>query len=194
MFKMECFAKRMMLECRCITRNFSGQGVGEVTWTRALWYRFRPKHQKVFLLDTHKTAFWMENLTQRSTQSAFLSKTRTFFLTFRKGREGLTQVALLWVWLNMHQYPWICLNILENAWINCSDLAKALNIHDHLTFSTGFWRCLWSWISHGSEYGMVVYARVTQSSKYVLLWLHMPQYVWPWLNIAECPWVCLKTL
>ena len=27
-FKMECFAKRIMPECRCTTRTFSGQGGG----------------------------------------------------------------------------------------------------------------------------------------------------------------------
>ena len=47
---------------------------------------------------------------------------------------------------------------------------------------------------------------VTQSSKYVWLWLHynsimpeyplmclnVPQYTWTWLNITECSWICLK--
>ena len=40
----------------------------------------------------------------------------------------------------MHQYPWICLNIFENASINCSNYARAINMHDHLTYLTGFWR------------------------------------------------------
>ena len=37
------------------------------------------------------------------------------------GREDLPHSRLilsLLVWLNMHQYPWISLNILENTWIN----------------------------------------------------------------------------
>ena len=48
------------------------------------------------------------------------------------------------------------LNILENAWINCSDYARPLNMHDYLTCLTGFSRCLGLQISHGSEYDMVV--------------------------------------
>ena len=47
-------------------------------------------------------------------------------------------VPRLWVRLNIHQYAWICLNILENVWINCSDYARALNMHNHLTLLTGF--------------------------------------------------------
>ena len=35
-----------------------------------------------------------------------------------------TSCAHLWVWLNMDQYPWICVIIIENAWINCSDCCK----------------------------------------------------------------------
>ena len=80
-------------------------------------------------------------------------------------------VTCLWVWLSMHQHFWIYLNIFENAWIKCSDSVRALNMHDYLTCLTSFWRCL----SLSSEYGTVVYARVTQSSKYVWLWLHTPQ-------------------
>ena len=86
-------------------------------------------------------------------------------------------IARLWVWLNMHQYPWICLNILANAWINCSDYARALNIHDQWSSyrfdrlfkmpralnKTGF--CKW----HN-------YLRVTQSSKYIWIFLIMAPY------------------
>ena len=56
-----------------------------------------------------------------------------------------------WMWLDMHQYPWIYLNIIENTWINYSDYAKALNMHNPLTCSTGFWRCLGYQIGQGSE-------------------------------------------
>ena len=67
-----------------------------------------------------------------NTISAFLSKIGTFF----------SLVARLWVWLNMHQYPWICLNIPEKGWTNCSDYARALNMHAHLICLAGYWRCL----------------------------------------------------
>ena len=66
------------------------------------------------------------------------------FQTIFKERQGRPPSSLLvarqWVQMNMHQYHWISLNILENAWINCSDYAKALNMPDHLTCSTSFWR------------------------------------------------------
>ena len=78
------------------------------------------------------------------TIKVFLSKIRHFF-QFQKwqGRPPLTHlVTILWVWLNMHKYPWICQNIFENTWVNCSDYAKALNMHHHLTNLTGFWRWL----------------------------------------------------
>ena len=89
-FKMARFAKRIMPDCRCATRNFSGQEVGEICGTRPLRYRFRQKHQKKwsrrepilesFLLDTLKTTFWMEKLTQTGTQSEpFLQKSGHFF-------------------------------------------------------------------------------------------------------------------
>ena len=52
-------------------------------------------------------------------------------------------------------------------------------MHDHLTSSTGFWRCLRFKISQGSKYSTVVNARVRQCA-------------WTWLNIAEYPWICLE--
>ena len=77
------FSKLTMLfeACSCdtyllhrrATWNFSGQGMYRGIW--AFWQRFRQKHKKrtlrrekfwkFFLLDTLKTTFWMENLTQR---------------------------------------------------------------------------------------------------------------------------------
>ena len=71
-----------------------------------------------FLLVTLETTFWMENLIQRWTQSGFLFPKSGHFFRFLKkqGRPLLPPpplVARLWVWLNMHQYPSICLNILE---------------------------------------------------------------------------------
>ena len=56
-----------------------------------------------------------------------------------------------WLWLNMNQYPWISISILQNAWINFSKCyARALNMPDHLTCLTskipqvlnmlGFWK------------------------------------------------------
>ena len=59
-----------------------------------------------FLLDTLKTAFWMENLTQRWTETEpFFQKSGHFFFDIQK-RHGFQK---------------------------CSEYARALNIHDHLT-------------------------------------------------------------
>ena len=109
--------------------------------------------------------FWvfyilLRKLTQRWTQSRpFFPKSGHFF-RFSKRAEKASPSPLaehLWVWLNMHWYPWICLNILENISVNCSDYARALNMHDHLTYSIGFWRCLLFLISQASKYGTNVY-------------------------------------
>ena len=87
-----------------------------------------------FLPDILKTTFWMENLTQRLTQSWLFFKILGYFLRFSKRTGGAPLsplsplVVCLWVWLNMCQYPWIYLNILENAWINCSDYTSLLNM------------------------------------------------------------------
>ena len=59
----------------------------------------------------------------------------------KKGRGGFPPPlgVRLWVWLNMHQYPSISLNILENAWINYSGYVSPLKMLCHFTCSTGFW-------------------------------------------------------
>ena len=74
-----------------------------------------------FLQGIVKTTFWMESLTQRWTQSAgsFFPKSENRFSN-RTGEASPLPLTVP-VWLNMHQYPWICLNILENAWKNSSD-------------------------------------------------------------------------
>ena len=96
-----------------------------------------------FLLDVFKTIFWMENLTQRLTQSRLVfPKSGHFFSILKKDRGGLPSPLYLrgsWGYVNMHRYPWICLNIIANAWINHSEYGRALNMPDHLTCSTGFW-------------------------------------------------------
>ena len=74
-----------------------------------------------FLLDTLKTTFWMEHLTQRWTQSGHFSQKG-------QGRPSLSHPSCAPVSvteyasisLNMHKYPW--------NWINCSDYARVLNM------------------------------------------------------------------
>ena len=108
------------------------------------------------------------------------------FLIFKKKRGGLSfLLQLMKVSLNFHQYPWIFQNILESVWINSSDYVRALNMHDHLTCSTGFWKSLWFQKSQGSEYGTVVYARATWISEYFLLEFHMHLNALMSLNMRE---------
>ena len=76
-FKMERFAKRIITECRCGTRNFWGQGGKRGLWNWWNFVKISSKTQeketpqgnilKFSLLDTLKTTFWMENLPQRCT-------------------------------------------------------------------------------------------------------------------------------
>ena len=84
--------------------------------------------------------------------------------------------------LNIPTYPWRCLN-------SCSNYASALNMPDRHTCITGFWRFLGLKICQGSEYGTDVNARVTQSSQYIWLWLHTPQYS---LNMSKYRWILLN--
>ena len=95
---------------------------------------------ELFPLDTIKTLFWMKILTQRWTPiRVFLFKIRVLFFRYSKeSRGGLPPFAHLWVWLNKYQYLWISLK----PWISCSGHARVLNIPNHLTFSTCFWRFL----------------------------------------------------
>ena len=133
---------------------------------------------------------------------AFLSKIRTLFFGFQKSywRPPLSSlVGRLWVWLNIHQYPCICLNIAENAWINCFDCQDS-EYDDHLTCSTGFSRCLDFRVLNNQgclcrvEFRicliMVLYASVML--EHASTCLNVSQYAWTWLNIAKCLWLCLN--
>ena len=95
----------------------------------------------------------------------------------------------------MAEYVSLCLNILKcpwNAWRNHSDYVVALNMPNHLTCSTGFWRHLGFKMCQGSEYRTAVYARVTQSSKYVELASLCLNNAWIPLNIPYYPLICLS--
>ena len=153
---MQHFAKIIMPEFRHGTRKFLVQGT--FCGTMSLWLTFHKKKQEkkdptgkhfgVFSPRYIKTVFWMKNLTQRCMQSGPFPRTIPLFSIFKK-RAGeatsifpLPLIARLRVQLNMHQFLWISLNIFENAWKNSPDYATAMRMPDHLTCSTGFWRCL----------------------------------------------------
>ena len=92
--KMDHFAKRIMPECSCATRKFSGQG--KFCGTRTLQYIFCSKCKKTkapqgnmlefFLLDTLKITFWIENLTLNR---ASFPKSKHFFWFSKMDKGGL---------------------------------------------------------------------------------------------------------
>ena len=75
------------------------------------------------------------NSTMDTISATFFQIRKIFNFQKRKGETHppSSMVAHLWVWLTMHQYLWISRNVLENAWINCSDYARALKMPGHLT-------------------------------------------------------------
>ena len=73
---------------------------------------------KIVILDTLKIAFWMEKLIQRWTFWPLFPKPGHFFRFSKgQGRSPLCYplLAHLWLWLNSHRYPLICLNIFEKT-------------------------------------------------------------------------------
>ena len=100
------------------------------------------KHFEVFSPRYSQNYIFNEKFTPKmDTTRAFFSKIRAFFSIFKKGWGGLPSPPLvprLWVWLNMHQYCWILLNTFEKYLKELFWLCQALNMHDHLTCSTGF--------------------------------------------------------
>ena len=87
-FKIERFTKTVMAECRHTTRKFSGQGRTRGTRTlREILSKTRKKGSAgkyfvFFLLDTLKTTFQMENLTQTWTQSGLFFQKSGYFFRF----------------------------------------------------------------------------------------------------------------
>ena len=138
---MEHFTKRIMSEWRSTAKVFqSREGFLVIGYFNKHFIRNKRKRAlqgnilEFFLLDTFETTFCAENLNQRWPPTGpFFSKTALLSIFKKNGRAGLPSplVEHLWVGLNMHQYPWILLNILENAWINFSDYARALNMPNH---------------------------------------------------------------
>ena len=59
--------------------------------------------------------------------------------------------------------------------MNFSGYARALNMPDYLTYSTGFWRYIELHMYQVSEYDAVLYVKVTQSFEYVWISFNIPQ-------------------
>ena len=153
-----------------------------------------------FLLDTLKTTFWMEIITQKWIQPGFFfPKIRMLLSNFKKCRE----VSPLYpdcVPIRVAQYasnPWICLNILENVWINCSAYAMALNMSDDLHVCQVFedasgYKSAGFWIWHGCICkGYTEFQICLNMAKYASVML---EHAWICLNAPQYPWKCLKKL
>ena len=197
------FAKRIMPECKCITKNFSGQ-VGESgNCGTGHLQKENPQGSilELFLLDTLKTTILMENLIQWWTQSRpFFPNSWYFFRFSKRTKEGspflpncvpVSVVEYASISLNMPKYRWKWLN--KPCWL-CQGSEHAwwpYMFDRHLKMALV--------LNKPGLYGTVVYTSVTQSSEYVWFWLHtsqsclnMPHYALTWLNLAECPWIYLK--
>ena len=119
-FKIERFAKRIIPGCRFAAINLSrqgGRGVVELGYFNTSINISSKTQEKevfgVFLQDTLKTTFWMENLTEGG-HKAFLSKIRTLFSILKKSRETfplpsscapVSVIVYASISLNMPKYP-----------------------------------------------------------------------------------------
>ena len=120
------------------------------------------------LLDTLTTKFWMENLTQRWTWSGhFLYLLPYIFLKIVE-LTVLTMPGL-----------WICLIILHVR--QAFEMFRVLKVPGF--YVQGLHRAL----------NMSVQGSICHNNAWICL--NGPQYAWrTWLNIAECPWICLNKL
>ena len=127
-------------------------------------------------------------------------------LSFQNQETFLSLVGRLCVRLSLHQYPWICLNIHENGWINCSNYARGseyacssymfggLLKMPPVPNKPGFWMWQGSECKDYAEFRlwliMAPYASITPG--YASGCLNVPQYVWTWLNMSLNVWISLN--
>ena len=111
-----------MSVCRCATSKFRGGFMGLRHFDKHFLKNTRKVPAEFFLLDPHKTTYWMEILTRRWTQSGpFFPKPEDFFFwSSKKGRGGLSLCCVPVivddngsVSLNIPKYLWKCLNKLS---------------------------------------------------------------------------------
>ena len=146
-----------------------------------------------FLPHTLKITFWIDNLTQRWTQSGPFSPKSGHFFRFSKRTVEASSLPCSWAPVSVAEYASV--SPLHCSWASVS-VAEYASIS--LYMSKYFWECLNKlfWLCHGSEYawtsymvdrllkmrrvlnkpgpeyGMYicpVYAMVTQSSDYLSL-------------------------
>ena len=192
---MERFAKRIMPEWRCTTRNFSRGGLLKkdtsikISWKTPGNVALQGNILEFFFLDTFKITCWLENLTPKWTQSGpFFQKSGQFF-RFSKTVGEAFALPPSWAPVSVTEYasislerpkfPWKCLNELFYA--RTPNMPQILNKAEF-------------WIWHGcicncyTEFRMSDYGSIPLNNAWICF--NIPQYAWAWLNIAECPWKC----
>ena len=139
-FKMKRFAKRIMPECRHTKRNFQGRGgfVELEHFDKHFVKNTRKKPRRetfwIFFQDNIKTTFWMENLSQRWSQS------RSFF---NSAPESVAEYAS--IYLIISKYPRKCLNKL--FWLcQGSEYAKSSYMFERLLKMSRVLHMLGFWI------------------------------------------------
>ena len=195
---MECFAKRIAFECRLETRCFHDtEGFVELGHFNNYLIKIQVKNY-----TTTKLQFELK-MQPKYRHNQGLFSNQNIFSIFKKGQQDLSPshlVAHLWVWINIHQDILISLNILENACLK--EYAWSFHMFDRLLEIAWVINMSAFWIWHGcirkrykefclwlnkAQYALIML-------KYASKYLNAPEYVWTWLNIAECLGICLKIL
>ena len=158
-----------MPECRCATRNLSGQEEGFVELEH---------------FDKHFT---------QNTIRAFLSKIRKLFSPQFCACEfgwicilSLNMPRYTWKWLN--KLFWLCQGS-EYVWSTYM-FGRLLKMNPVLN-KPGFWSwhgCICrGWVEFRIYLIMAPNASITP--EYAWICLNVPHYALTWLNIPECPWM-----
>ena len=138
---------------------------------------------------------------------------RSLLFNFKKG-QGRTftfpQLACLWVWLNMHHYLWISLNILEKAWKTILTMTGLwiflIILHVWQAFEdtsdskcarvlNKAWLCIQELcrVLNMSVYSSICFNNAWMS-QYASMSLDMHKHGWILLNVPEYAWKFLNKL
>ena len=95
-------------------------------------------HSSMYVKLGHFDKYFVKNTRIRGPKGKHFQDFSTKYLPFSNVQKGQQKPPLS----PLPQYPWICLNSYPWKCLNKMFYARALNMHDHLTCSTGFWKCL----------------------------------------------------
>ena len=155
---MERFAKRIMPECRCAARIFSGQEwvcvcvCQEHKEKRPAWQHFG------FFSDRYFQNYILNGkFNPKDGHNQGLSWQNHFFRFSKRVGEASP--------LSPTCAP---VSVAQNAWIWYGYISK-----------------VYKWVPNMSDYGSIRFNNVW-------ICLNISQYTWTWLNIADCPKICMK--